>query len=195
MRHIDSMGRQITTLLVLMLAACMAGCGPGSVKWTEEVQLSDGRIIVVEREKIYEGGGDEWASNRRGTKPKEYYLRFALPELPEKMVEWHSIKKDIARWPEVPLIFDMDSGRPVVYASVFNPAGCNIYSKYHYSNGVWKEEKLPEKFESRVTNLLIFDDKNMQQFINLETKRKKNADVRTRLFQQVGPTNPDCSHL
>jgi hypothetical protein len=37
----------------------MSVCSSGSEKWKEEVQLSDGRIIVVERETIRERGGDE----------------------------------------------------------------------------------------------------------------------------------------
>jgi len=39
-------------------------------KWKEEVQLSDGPVIVVERETVMERGGDEWAINRSGTKPE-----------------------------------------------------------------------------------------------------------------------------
>ncbi|MBI1835147.1 MAG: hypothetical protein HYZ65_10615 [Burkholderiales bacterium] len=180
--------------LALSLGASMTACGTGSVNWKEEVWLSDGKIIVVEREMIRARGGDEWASNRSGSKPKEYRLRFADPAGSGKEIEWRSTKIDSQTWPEIPLILDSELGKPIVFSSVFNVGGCNIYSKYHYQNGAWVEEKLPKEFEKRITNLLIFDDKNMQQFINLETKRKKNSDIRTQLFQQVGPTNPDCSH-
>lgn len=62
-------------------------------KWKEEVQLSDGRIIVVEREILNERGGDEWVSNRSGLKPREYYIRFVLPDESGKTIEWRSTKK------------------------------------------------------------------------------------------------------
>ena len=50
----------------LLLAICVSlnACGSSIEKWGEEVQLSDGRTIVVEREIILERGGDEWAHNR-----------------------------------------------------------------------------------------------------------------------------------
>ena len=54
--------------------AGLFGLFGGSNKWKEEVQLSDGRIITVERELLSEAGGDEWASNRSGSKPKEYRI-------------------------------------------------------------------------------------------------------------------------
>lgn len=59
------------TTLALILGMCLTACGAGSEKWKEEVQLSDGKVIVVERELITEGGGDEWANNRSLSKPKE----------------------------------------------------------------------------------------------------------------------------
>jgi hypothetical protein len=108
------------------------------------------------------------------------------------VIELHSIKIDIATWPGIPLIFDIESEKFIVFSSSFNSAGCHLYSKYNYQNGVWVEEKLLPKFEQRDTNLLIFDDKNMQPLINLETKRKHNSDVRTQDFWKVGPIHPYC---
>ena len=177
--------------LVLMLGASMSACGFGSEKWKEEVQFSDGKIIVVEREMVRKGGGDEWASNRSGSMPKEYRIRFSY-DGSGKMIEWRTTKIDFQTWPEVPLVFDIESGQPVVFSLVAISSGCEVYSKYVYRNGVWIEEPLPEKFEQRPANLLIFDDKDMQQFINLETKRKKNSDSHTQGFRQIGPTLKVC---
>jgi len=69
MKHITKLG------FLFMLGVTMNACS-SSENWKEEVQLSDGRIIVVERERLGESGGDEWASNRSGSKPKEYRIRF-----------------------------------------------------------------------------------------------------------------------
>ena len=81
--------------------------GFGGTNWKEEVQLSDGKVIVVERKMASEGGGDEWAFNRSGSKPKTYYIRFEHPNGSGKMIEWYSTKISPQTWPEVPLIFDI----------------------------------------------------------------------------------------
>jgi hypothetical protein len=180
-----------TISMISILGMSMTACGAGSVKWNEEVQLSDGRVIVIERETVRERGGDEWAFNRSGTKPKEYRIRFSYPDGSRRVIEWRS-KKETGTWPEIPLILDMESEQLVVFSDVSNSAGCHIYSKYRYQDSAWVEEKLPQRFERRITNLLIFDDKDMQQFINLETKRQKNSDSHTLAFRHVGPIHPYC---
>lgn len=60
--------------LILMVGISVSACGLGTEKWKEELQLSDGRVIVIERETLRESGGDEWASNPSGTKPNEYFI-------------------------------------------------------------------------------------------------------------------------
>lgn len=180
------------TLLALMLGSTMNACS-SSENWKEEVQLSDGRIIVVERETLHEGGGDEWASNRSGTKPKERFIRFAHPDGSGKMIEWRSTKKSPQTWPEKPLIFGIEAGQPIVFSLLAISSGCEIYSKYVYRNGVWIEEALPDKFEQRTSNLFIRDGRDMPQFVDLETKRKGNAEVGyRRSLRQVGPTRQIC---
>lgn len=183
------------TLLILSLAASMTACGAGSEKWKEEVQLSDGRVIVIERELVLESGGDEWASNRSGSKPKENRVKFTHPDHPGEIIEWRTRKLDIQRWPEFPLILDMEHGQLVLFTDVFTSVGCNRYSKYLYQNGAWVEEQLPTRFEAKNTNLFLFRSRDYKEFIDLETKRKNIADVRSKDRRQVGPTNPDCSHL
>lgn len=193
MRKRHEMLRRMTKLgFLLMMGVSLSACGSGSEKWKEEVQLSDGRIIVVERETIREGGGDEWAFNRSGSKPKEYRIRFANPDGSGSMIEWRSIKTDDRRWPEIPLVFDVVAGQPIVFSLVGVSAGCEVFSKYVYHKSAWVEDFLPQKFEQRETNLLIFDDRSMQQLISLEAKRQKNADSHTQGFRQVGPNLKIC---
>ena len=177
--------------MILMMGVSMSACS-GDQRWKEEVQLSDGRVIVVERELLTEFGGDEWALNRSGSKPKEYRIRFEYPEKSGKMIEWRSTKIDVQTWPELPMVLDIESGLPVVFSDVGNSAGCHMYAKYIYQNGTWVEEPLPPQFEKRATNLLIFESRNKQRFFDLETKRKNNADVTLQIFKQVGPKHPYC---
>lgn len=165
----------------------------GAEKWKEEVQLSDGRIIVIEREMLSERGGDEWASNRSGTKPKGYRIRFAHPDGSGKIIEWRSTKKGPSTWPEIPLILDMESGQPIVFVIVDIRDRCEIYTKYIYRNGIWIEETLLERFEERKTNLFLRVGTDMPKFVDLETKRKVNASKSYRKsIRQVGPTRQVC---
>lgn len=185
----------VITLLSSMTAN--AGLfGFGGEKWKEEVLLSDGRAIVVERELLNERGGDEWAFNRSGTKPKGYLIRFAHPDGSRKTVEWRSTKKDFQTWPEIALILDIEAGQPIVFSLVAISAGCEIYSKYIYKNGVWAEEALPENFEQRTTNLFLRIGTDMPKFVNLDLKRKINTGTEGRGYRialmQVGPMRKVC---
>lgn len=179
--------------LLLVIGVSMGACGSNSQIWKEEVQLSDGRIIAIDRETVHERGGDEWASNRGGTKPKEYRIRFTQPEGSGQMIEWHSSKESPQTWPEIPLVFDVESGQPTVFSLLAISPGCEIYSKYVYRNGAWTEESLTELFEKRPTNLFFGDGNNMPTFVNLEEKRKRNSGSGYRqALKQVGPTRKVC---
>lgn len=185
--------------LILILGVSMNaeagffGLFGGSEKWKEEVQLSDGRVIVVERELISEAGGDEWASNRSGSKPKEYRIRFFHPDRTQEKIEWRSTKTDSQTWPETPLVIDIESGKPVVFSIVAISNGCSVYSKYVLQNGVWIEEVLLEQFVQRTTNLLFGSHKDMPTFVNLEDKRTRNNYIGVRKkYLHVGPGYKVC---
>ena len=161
---------------------------PPTEKWKEEVQLSDGRIIVVERELEFKRGGGELARNRRGIKPAEYRIRFVYPEGSDKIIEWRSLKKYNHSWPEFPLIFDFESGHPIVF-SIVGAEVCQDYSKYIYKNDLWVEEALPDEgIEVRAMNLFIDTDVDMPKFVDMEAKRKSASEYHRPALRQVGPT-------
>jgi hypothetical protein len=176
-----------------MMTINLVACGAGSVKWEEEVQLSNGRIIVLERETIYEGGGDEWAFNRRGSKIKEYRMRFTHPAGSGKMIEWHSKKIDFQTYPEVPLVFDIPSGQPTIFSLVAISSGCEVYSKYVYQHGTWTEETLPAQFEQHITNLVFASKKDLPKLLNLTEKNKRNEAIWHRsALKSAGPNLKIC---
>jgi hypothetical protein len=191
--------KQIMKLgLILMMGASMGanagwlGLFGGSEEWKEEVQLSDSRIIVVGREQLNESGGDEWALNRGGGKPKEYRIRFANPD-GMGMIEWRSEKKSPRTWPEVPLVLDFFSGQPTVFSLDAISAGCEVYSKYVYHHGTWREEPLPDQFEAHPTNLFYGNRKNMPSFLDLAEKAKRQSDSGyRRALKTVGPNLKVC---
>lgn len=181
--------------LIMTMGVSLSACG-SSEKWKEEVQLSDGRVIVVEREMIGEAGGDEWALNRSGSKPKEYRIQFADSDDSGKKIEWRSTKLSPQTWPEVALILDVESGQPIVFSLAAISANCEIYSKYLYRNGAWVEETLAEKFEQHATNLFLRIGTDMPKFVNLDLKRKINSGAEGRGYRraltQVGPNRKVC---
>lgn len=194
MKTIQLWLKRITKLgLILMMGASMSACGSGSTTWKEEVQMSDGRVIVVDREMERAGGGDEWASNRSGTKPKEYRIRFEQMDGSGTVAEWRSTKIDFQTWPEVPLIFDFEAGQPVVFSLVAISSGCEVYSKYVYRNGTWLEEPLPEQFEQHTTNLLFGSQMDLPPLLSLQQKQDRNGDAGyRRALKQVGPMRKVC---
>lgn len=180
--------------LALVLGVSLTACGAGREKWKEEVQLSNGKVIVVERELVLERGGDEWASNRKGVKPKERYIRFTDTNSSGKLVVWRSLKSSPQRRPEIPLVLDSSNGEWVVFSAVAKAGGCLMYNKYLYQNGTWTEEKLPPTFEQRATNLYIFQNEGLSH-IDLNKKRENIDDIRNHRLVQVGPSHPNCKGL
>jgi hypothetical protein len=184
----------ISFVLLGVTIVNVTGClGFGKEKWKEEVQLSDGRIIVIERELLREGGGDEWVSNRNLSKHKEYRIRFPQPDRSGKLIEWRSTRKTPSTWPEIPLILDIESGQPIIFSIADIRDHCEIYIKYIYRNGAWIEEVLPKMFEKRTTNLLLKLGVDMPSYVDLKTKRKLNAEIGYRKsIRQVGPNREVC---
>lgn len=183
--------------ILMMAVTSMTACGflgiGSTEKWKEEVQLSNGRVIVVYREIINEMGGDEWASNRSGLKPKADYIRFDYPDAAGKMVEWRTIKKSPRTYPEIPLILDIDSGYLVIFTLVGVGPACEVYNKYVYRNGAWIEEILPEKFEPRARNLFVRGSDDIPKLVNLEMKRNIDESGHSRRpVRQVGPGRKVC---
>ncbi len=177
---------------MLVLIATSA-CGARTEKWKEEVQLSDGTVIVVERETLREAGGDELTLNSSGSKPKEHRMRFTHPSLAGVTVEWKTTKLSPRNWPEIPLILEFDNSQLFIMTSFYPPQGCETYAKYVYQNDVWVEEPLPEKFEQRKSNLFLRSGVDMPKSVSLQEKRKENADLGYRpALRQVGPTRLVC---
>ncbi|MGA7180533.1 MAG: hypothetical protein WBX11_13225 [Thiobacillaceae bacterium] len=171
------------------LSACL---GNSTIKWKEQVQLSDGRVIVVEREAIYVGGGDELTLNPGGTKINQYRIRFASTDGSGKTIEWRATKKDDRMYPEVPLLLDMPNGQPTVYTLVAISNGCEVYSKYIYQNGAWIEESLPEQFRQLTANLWFGSKRDIPKLLTLTEKKSRNTDGYRRAVKQIGPNRKVC---
>ena len=181
-----------THLLALCLVAMLiAGCSK-TVTWKEDVQLSDGRIIHIERETLNAQGGGGLGGP--GYHPDTRILRVEYPAGSGHRVEWISTKK----WaeypiPEKPLALDIEGDALVIYSIVDQSGGCSVYSKYVYQNGHWGEEALPDEFPERATNLFLRDAIEMPALVRVEDTRKNNRDDGySRLLKKVGPKRVAC---
>jgi len=182
----------ILTLSLSMVAALLlAGCSK-TVTWKEEVELSDGRTIVIERETFNAPGGGDLRGP--GYHPERYFLRMEYPTGSGRQVEWFSTKKSPDYFnPESPLVLEIEGDTLVVFSIVAQTGGCWAYSKYVYQNGHWSEETLPDEFPERATNLILRDAIEMPEFVRIEDTRKNNrGDGYSRLLKKVGPKRIAC---
>lgn len=197
------MKRWAMAISLTILGGGMSACtGTSDIDWKEEVRLSDGRIVVIERAVTLLGGASRSFLPEMGTgKSDEHRIRFASSAGIGKAIEWHSTKRDYLTYPETPLVFELDSSSQPIIFTIVGPVvsttpPCAKYSKYIYRNGVWTEEALPEKFDQLATNLWLvqFPEKRYApKLLTLAEKRKLNPiDEYAPAFRQVGPAPKAC---
>lgn len=185
--------RSSALFLVLVLASACSK----TVKWKEEVQLSNGRVIIVERATQHRPGGSEWAIGT-GWRPRQYLIRFKYPPGSDQVIEWRSIKMDVERGtePEYPLLLDVGMEKNALHIiSIRGLRGfCFEYVRYVISNGAWSEVPLPVEFEPRDATLYLpAAALDIPKQVSLTLKRKENADIRYSMrFKKIGPKQTDC---
>ncbi len=183
---------RLSTLIVFIVS--LTGCSK-TVNWTEEVRLSNGQMIVIERETKHRPGGAEWARGT-GWRPIEYVLRFQYPPGSGRVIEWRSTKISLSTYPEFPLLLDNEpkEDTPFLVSINWPKDGCYEYVRYVAREGSWVEDPLPPEFEPRAANLyLSAAGLDLPRKVTLALKRTENADVRYRQrMKQVGPKQAAC---
>lgn len=134
--------------LLLLLGASMSACGK-SKGWKEEVQLHDGRVIVVER--FFNLGGYRGIESQERAE-LDQTITFTLPDS-NKSISWKTeYRNDIPEPNSLsPLLLDVVEGVPYLATS---PAGCIAYNKWErpnppyilfkYINDAWQRIPLQE---------------------------------------------------
>lgn len=198
-------------------AACAAADQTKIVKWQEEVKLSTGEVIVVERETRFKGGGDPF----QGVADL-MTIRFRYPPGAKDVIEWRTVRYGDRGYfspgksigldlgpgesgpnirgysPEYPLLLDVEQETKrlvLITRNVGTSEGCDEYFRYRYENGQWKDYMLPETFETRPANLFLDAEKlTVPSYVNLETNSRsgKRKDVR---FHKIGPDRCLCGHI
>jgi hypothetical protein len=177
-------------LVFILISACSKTVG-----WKEEVQLSNGQMIVIERETKHRPGGAEWARGS-GWKPEQYIIRFQYPPDSGRLIEWRSTKISPATYPEFPLLLDIEPKKDAPFLVSINwpKDGCYEYVRYVAREGSWVEDPLPTEFEPRAANLYLpAAGIDLPRKVTLALKRTENADIRYRQrMKQIGPKQTAC---
>lgn len=179
--------------MVSGLLFSLTGCTK-NVQWKEEVQLSSGEAIVIDREVKHAGGGAAWPQGQ-GSIPKEHIIRFRAPAHGDRIIEWRSTRLDESSYAELPLALDVDADNTwTIFTGLPLGGACTQYLKYAFKNGAWVEVRLPEKIGIHRTNLfLAADSNNIEGLIGLAEKTEENADPGyPRALRQVGPNRSWC---
>lgn len=183
-----------------MLAAILlvaSGCSR-SVSWTEEVQLSDGKAMTIERVTRHRPGGGEIALNS-GWRPELYIIRFKYDYPPRRNldIEWRTNKWDGDRVtdPEFPLVMDVDKkNRPFIITYHGLRGACFEYLRYVYRDGGWYEDVLPDEFEPIRANLYIAAAAlDIPWRVSFKEKMLVMDDFQySKRFKIIGPKRMDC---
>lgn len=180
-----------------MLSVAASGCSK-TVSWTEEVQLSNGKTMAIERETRHRPGGGEVALNS-GWRPELYIIRFKYDYPPRNglEIEWRTTKWDGDRVtdPEIPLVMDVDQDNRLFIITYHGLKGfCFDYIRYVYRDGGWYEDQMPPEFEPISANLYLaaasldiparVHQKDKESVLNDFTYSKR--------FKIIGPKRKDC---
>jgi hypothetical protein len=164
---------RITFLAVLALAAC-GPSGPETLAWSEQVQLSDGRIAVLERQERYHttqefGGLGELHTDRSR-------LSLSLPDgtkLPPLDVG------------EMPLVFDIELGTSAFFVITIID-NCPLarkrgldsrqpYIEYRLTGTEWRSAPVSSDKIGWAANLLITRKLTTGTALSLAEKRAKDS--------------------
>lgn len=176
----------------------MSACSKAN-RWTEEVKLSTGQTITIERETHHTpGGGEIFRSS--GWRPELYIIRFKYDYPPRQNleIEWRTTKWDAERVtdPEMPLVLDIDPVKKMPYIITYHGlrGACFEYLRYVYRDGGWYEDMLPTEFEPREANLYIAAAAlDIPSQVLLKEKRSVLDNFQYSMrFKKIGPKQTDC---
>lgn len=148
--------RLIRSLAVLMLAPILGACATvRTVEWTEDVKLSDGRTIVVERANEYRRVMDVGAGFQRGWNFERASIAADLPPPVGRRVSWQGLMS--------PIVLDVLNDGEVYLVGVPTPAGSDewrvprheLYVAFKLVAGEWKRIAIADMPETLRPNLFV----------------------------------------
>ena len=175
--------------LTFALFPILAACGRESTfEWKEEVQLQDGRVIVVTQKRRYER-----AYNGRETSnvERETWLSFSLTETGNKEIIWNEKLE--------PRVLNVHNGKLYVVGWPHTWREFELYGKprpgwlgYVLEAGNWSQipfEQIP--IEIYDTNLLIDWNIDLPKLVTLAEKNSKKRNGNHRYPKSVKRIDPN----
>lgn len=183
MRTIHLWLKRITKLgFLLMMGVSMSAC---SKSWKEEVQLHDGKKIIVERVQNL-GNRPTWESRERAILDET--ITFSLPETHQKIV-WSMSFRDDAPDPNGVNVVLLGIVNNVPYIAGY-PAGCIAYNKwkrpnppqilFKYEGDQWKRITLAEFPPQLVqANVIVGGPpaEGIKSFYTVDQVNEENHDI------------------
>jgi hypothetical protein len=183
------------TLTMLMLAPTLGACASvKTVEWTEDVKLSDGRTIVVQRANDYRRVMDAGAGFQRGWLFQKSLFAGELPPPIQRSMSWEGTL--------IPLVLDFDAAKHLYFVGVLGtshsqfewkvPRG-EFHVAFRWMNDGWQQITLSELPRSIKPNLLantytLFIDRNTPSGTHVSLKLKEELDSSTtmdRRFREI----------
>ena len=193
MKTHNTLFKQIAKLgLMLMVGLSMNACS-GTKSWKEEVQLSDGKIIVVER--LQTLGKPPTLESREG-KILDEAVSFLMPGTNQKITWAMSFRNDVPE-PNGVNVIVLDIVNNTAYIAGY-PAGCIAYNKWNrpnppqilfkYENAQWKRISLKE-FPTEITqaNLIVGGPpaERIKSFYSVEQVNTENHDIEEGSYKTI----------
>lgn len=182
-------------VLVALTCLMISGCEK-HVKWSEEVKLSTGETITIDRDVRHKGGGAAWPQGQ-GSIPMEHLIRFQYPPKTGPLIEWRSTKVGyVGTYAELPLVMDISPDKTwFIFTENASVPACDRYIRYQFRNGSWVETPLPEKISPLIPNLYLAAGGNdIEDHVTLAEKAKESsARGYPHYIRQVGPDTYWCS--
>jgi hypothetical protein len=184
------LARRFCFLLVCLI---LAGCDK-TVAWQEELQLSTGETIMIDRAVILEPGSG--LPPYMGPSTKAYHIRFRYPAQTGSVIEWNLQRWNFLknhRYEENPLVLDLSQDKVwFIYTTRTVGTHCIRYVRYQFQKGVWIETPLSDGFvDVRPTNLFLAGAKNVKDggIISLSEKKAqlRSSSNPASYKKQVGP--------
>lgn len=188
---LDKLKRVVLCLSFLMSFNAFSR-SPEVLIWQEEVKLLDGRVIVVNQQRRYEGG---YSGSDFGSTPRESWLTVKLPETGNQETTWHE-KLD-------PSHLNITNGK--LYIVAFPPTDREFYLYnrprppyigYVFENKAWRRIPFNEiPVEMYDANLTLGSEKYIQAGqITLTDKAKEFSDpLMAKFRKRIDPSYKDQS--
>ncbi len=177
----SAMRRAFIFLLLLALPVAGACSNSKKVEWTEEVRLSDGRMLAVKRHEEYRQVTDAGAGFRTGWLFQRSSISAEIPAPINQKVVWHGTLK--------PLVLDFQSNALYLVCRVATGAGRREWNvlrgeahvAFIWEKDDWKRISLSELPPAVQPNLLgntygLFIDRSARSGVHVDPKLKQELD-------------------